>query len=262
MSNFWGAYHSGLYSSYIKKQNKIADEIEEKKKEREITNKEELEKFIKDNEELSEDLQIAMDRSLLQSKKAQTKSCPSQIVNKSISMLMDIDTRIFDKLSDGEKEKLQTQLHKLTDAASLIEDEVTFDGTVKEDDNNEEAPDGRLFIAERHIDEPVIYCKDNKIISNLSFSLFFSAVKCDDVQMDEVNTLLYFVNENFEEICPVQEVLIRTGENVKVSFSLKSGASSLKNVYLVIKSPEDTAHEAQQLIKFTMNIAFSVEFDF
>ena len=79
---------SGLYSSYIKKQTKIVDEIEEKRKERPITNKRELDEFIKDNEDLSEDLQISMDRSLLQSKKAQTKSRPSHIVNKSLSMLI------------------------------------------------------------------------------------------------------------------------------------------------------------------------------
>ena len=96
---------SGLYSSYIKKQVKIADEIEEKKKESPVTNKKELDEFIAKNEDLTEELQISMDRSLLQSKKAQTKSKPSQIVTKSLSMLMDIDTRIIDTLSESEKEK-------------------------------------------------------------------------------------------------------------------------------------------------------------
>lgn len=253
---------SGLYSSYIKKQNKIADEIEEKKKGRIITNKRDLDEFIKDNEDLSEDLQISMDRSLLQSKKAQTKSRPSQIVNKSLSMIMDIDTRIFDKLSEGEKEKLHTQLHKLTDAVSLIEDEVTSDGTIKEVKAVEENSKGRLFIAERHKEEPIVICKENKTISNLSFSLNFAAIKYDEFQADEVSALVCFANEAFEELCPVQEINVRVGENIKVNFSLNAGASSLQNCYLVIKSPKDATREAQQIIKFNINIAFSVEFDF
>ena len=253
---------SGLYSSYIKKQIKIVVEIEEKRKERPITNKRDLDEFIKDNEDLSEDLQISMDRSLLQSKKAQTKSRPSQIVNKSLSMLMDIDTRIFDKLSEGEKEKLHTQLHKLTDAVSLIEDEVTSDGTIKDEDPIAETQKGRMYIAERHIDEPIVFCKDNKVISNLSFPLTFSAVKFNDAQTDEVDALVYFVNEEFEEICQVHEVKITVGTDTKVNFSLNSAASSLKNCYLVIKSPKDATREAQQMTKFNINIAFSVEFDF
>lgn len=253
---------SGLYSSYIKKQVKIADEIEEKKKERPITNKRDLDEFIKDNEDLSEDLQISMDRSLLQSKKAQTKSRPSQIVNKSLSMLMDIDTRIFDKLSEGEKEKLHTQLHKLTDAVNLIQDEVISDGTIKVMEPAEENSKGRLFIAERHIDEPIVFCKENKTISNLSFSLNFAAVKYDELQLNEVFALVYFANEEFEEICPTQEINVKVGENTKVNFSLNAGASSLKNCYLVIKSTKDAAQEAQQIVRFKINIAFSVDFDF
>ena len=59
---------TGLYSSYIKKQTKITDELEEKKSEYNISNKKELDAFIKENEDLAEDLQISMERSLLQSK--------------------------------------------------------------------------------------------------------------------------------------------------------------------------------------------------
>lgn len=253
---------SGLYSSYIKKQVKIADEIEEKKKERPITNKKDLDEFVKDNEDLTDDLQIAMDRSLLQSKKAQTKSRPSQIVNKSLSMLMDIDTRIFDKLSESEKEKLHTQLHKLTDTVLLIQDEVISDKTINDVTPAEDVPKGRLFIAERHQDEPIVVCKECKTISNLSFSLNFTVVKYDDNQANEISTLVYFVNEEFEEICPMQEINVKVGEITKVNFSFNAGASSLKNCYLVIKSPKDTVREAQEIIKFNINIAFNVEFDF
>lgn len=62
--------------------------------------------FIKENEDIREDLQVSMDRSLLQSKKTQIKNRPSQLVTKSISSLMDIDTRIVDRMSEDEKRKI------------------------------------------------------------------------------------------------------------------------------------------------------------
>lgn len=253
---------SGLYSSYIKKQIKIADEIEEKKKSTVITNKRELDEFVKSHEDLTEDLQISMDHSLLKSKKAQVKSRPSQIVTKSLSMLMDIDTRIIDKLSDSEKEKLHSQLHRLTDAVSLIEEEVTSDGTVPKVEPEEKIPEGRLFIAERHAEEPFVFCKENKVISNLSFSLPFSAIKYNDSQSEEAEVLLYFANETFGELCPIQQVRIIAGETTKVNFSLNTSASSLNKCYLVIKSVKDAIYEAQQISGFDIRLSFSVDFDF
>ena len=252
---------SGLYSSYIKKQVKIADEIEEKKKDRTISNKKDLDEFVRENEDLAEDLQISMDRSLLQSKKQQTKSRPSQIVNKSLSMLMDIDTRIFDKLSEGEKEKLHTQLHKLTDAVSLIEEEVNSDGTIIEE-KIEETPKNCLILAQRHKEEPYVYCSDAKPITNLSFSLSFSAFKYMENQSNEVDAIVYFVNETFENLCPLQEIHITSGEVSKINFSLNASASNLNECFLVIKSTKDSLCEAQQIIKFDIKIAFSVGFDF
>ena len=252
---------SGLYSSYIKKQVKIADEIEEKKKDRTISNKKDLDEFVRENEDLAEDLQISMDRSLLQSKKQQTKSRPSQIVNKSLSMLMDIDTRIFDKLSEGEKEKLHTQLHKLTDAVSLIEEEVNSDGTIIEE-KIEETPKNCLILAQRHKEEPYVYCSDAKPITNLSFSLSFSAFKYMENQSNEVDAIVYFVNETFENLCPLQEIHITSGEVSKINFSLNASASNLNECFLVIKSTKDSLYEAQQIIKFDIKIAFSVDFDF
>lgn len=253
---------SGLYSSYIKKQTRIADEIEEKKLEHNITNKKDLDEFIKENEDLSEDLQITMDRSMLQSKKQQTKSRPSQIVNKSLSMLMDIDTRIIDKLSDVEKEKLNNQLHKLTDAVSLIKDEVVAESESVTTDNEKDIPKGHLALAHRHADEPYVYCADVKPISNLNFSLALSAFKYNERQSDETAAIVYFVNEAYEELCPIQEVRITAGELSKVSFSLNASASSLNDCYLVIKSTKDAIYEAQQIVKHKINIAFNVEFDF
>lgn len=256
---------SGLYSSYIKKQKAIAEEVETAKEDTQITNKSELDAFIKDNEELSEDLQISMDRALLKSKKAQSRSKPSQIVNKSISMLMDIDTRIIDKLSSEEKEKLSKQIHKLNDAVSIIEEEVLDEDISTKAEEPEEViiTPMRPFVAQRHTNEPIVFCtNENYVISNLAFSLEFSAIKTSDEQDDNANYYVYFIDESNDELCPLQEIQVNTNEVSKINFSLNSSASGLDDCYLVLKSKQDSINEAQQILKFKINISFTLDFDF
>lgn len=256
---------SGLYTSYIKKQNKIAEKLEEKKAEADIHNKRDLENFVKANEETTEELQIAMDRSLLQSKKAQTKSRPSQIVSKSLSMLMDIDTQIFDKLSDAEKDKLSAQLHKLTDAVSLIEEEVSRDesATAEEKECIEEENSNKITLATVNRELPYVFCASQKMaITNLSFSLLFEARKYLSSQKDEATCLIYIVDENNEILCPVQEVIISVGEQTKVNFALNASASSKRECFVVIKNMEDKANQAQSITRLGINISFAVDFDF
>lgn len=261
---------SGLYSSYIKKQNKIAEQLEEKKAEADIHNKRDLEDFVKANEDTTEELQISMERSLLQSKKAQTKSRPSQIVNKSLSMLMDIDTRIFDKLSDAEKGKLSSQLHKLTDAVSLIEEEVVRDdgedvktqekSLKNEDDKHSEK---KIALATVHREFPYVFCANSElVVSNLSFSLIFEACKYIPSQKDEATCLIYIVDENNEVLCPIQEVIVSVGTQAKVNFALNSSASSKKECFIVIKNKEDMSNHAQSMTRLKINVSFAVDFDF
>lgn len=258
---------SGMYTSYIKKQGQIVEELERQKKEQPITNKKELDDFIQKHEDIAEDLQISMDRSLLQSKKAQTKAKPAQIVSKSLSMLMDIDTRILDKLSDGEKGKLQTQLHKLNDAVSLIQNDVTKEACK----TAEKAPDVshrieekpvRFLLAKRKIEDPLVYCEDATVITNLNFSLRFSLLQPSAKQRDFADCRVYFVDGTGASICPVQQLHLTTQEKPKVSFSLNSSASSLDKCYLVIQTDKDAVNEAQQLLEFPIKISFQVTFDF
>lgn len=260
---------SGLYSSYIKKQNKIAEQLEEKKTEADIHNKRDLEDFVKANEDTTEELQISMDRSLLQSKKAQTKSRPSQIVNKSLSMLMDIDTRIFDKLSDTEKDKLSAQLHKLTDAVRLIEEEVIHDdeniGTQEKSANkeNDKSNKNEIAISPVNREFPYVFCASPRlIISNLSFSLLFGACKYFPSQQDEATCLIYIVDENNEILSPVQEVAVNVGTQIKVNFALNSSASSKKDCFVIIKNKEDKPNQAQSMTQLKIDISFAVDFDF
>lgn len=253
---------SGLYSSYIKRQQKISEAVNEKKKEAVIRDKKELDAFIAANEDIAEDMQVALDRSLVQAKKAQTKSRPSQLVSKSISTLLDIDTGIIDKLSDAEKGQLHSQLEKLSDAVTMIRQDVTDE--IPETEKAPALPARKgyvLSVAKKR--EPLFFCTTEKTtITNLGFSLDFSAYGYLPGQPDRVKRYVFFTDSEYEELCPVQEVCAICGETTRVSFSLNTRASALNECYLIIKSEIDGYNEAKEILKFDIKISFGVDFDF
>lgn len=262
---------SGLYSSYIKKQNKIAEELEEKKAEAGITTKKELDEFVKRNEDAAEELQISMERSLLQTKKSQARNRPSQIVGKSISMLKDIDTGVFDKLTPAEREKLQTQLGKLSSAVSMMADDVTDGAAPVPEKNVSEAAEvtpapaavKQLRPAACRPDEPMVYSLNpEQTINTLSFSQRFSMLRYLDSQPSEVHCIVGFVNERNEDLCSPQEITISDGEATKANFALNASVSSLSECWLVIRFAADAPDEVRLKMQFNVKIAFDLEFDF
>lgn len=254
---------TGFFSSYMKDQKKITETIVKKRDEADIKDKKSLEEFVKDNVDAAEDLQFSMDKALLNSKKQQTRSRPAQIVNKSVSMLMDIDTRIIDKLSDSEKDRLKNQLDKLNNAVSLIKGEVSEEGATEgAAEEKKELFDG-IQIAKRRKSEPLVYCyNEDRTITNLTFSLSFGAYTFNQKQAKEITYVAYFVNEKYEELCPLTEFNVVEEGLTKVNFTLNASASNSKECYLILKSPMDKGKEAQCLIPFDVNISFNVEFDF
>lgn len=262
---------SGLYSSYIKKQNKIAEDLEEKKAKAGITTKKELDEFVKRNEDAAEELQISMERSLLQTKKSQARNRPSQIVGKSISMLKDIDTGVFDKLTPAEREKLQTQLGKLSSAVSMMADDVTDGAAPVPEKNVSEAAEAtpapaavkQLRPAACRPDDPLVYSLNpQRTINTLSFSQQFSMLRYLDSQPSEVHCIVGFVNERNEDLCSPQEITISDGEATKVNFALNARVSSLSECWLVIRFAADAPDEVRLKMQFNVKIAFDLEFDF
>ena len=212
-----------------------------------------------------------MDRSLLKSKKAQARSKPSQMVNKSISMLMDIDTGIIGKLSDTEKDKLHTQLQKLTTAVSTIQETIQDEPTAEIMPEQPAAAQARpvpnkvkrLFVSQTRPDSPFVYCRNQNLsITNLGFTLEFAMFKYSQQQGDSADCIAYFITEAGDELCPLQEFHVESGGIAKVGFTLKANASSEKCCFLVIKSPKDKFDEAQQIIRFEIKMLFSTGFDF
>lgn len=262
---------SGLYSSYIKRQNKIAEELEEKKTEAGITTKKDLDEFVKRNEDTAEDMQISMERSLLQTKKSQARNRPSQIVGKSLSMLKDIDTGVFDKLTPAEREKLQTQLGKLSSVVSLMTDDVTDGATPVPEKSIPEAAEAtpapsvvkQLRPAACRPDEPLVYSLNpQRTINTLSFSQQFSMLRYLDSQPSEVHCVVGFVNERNEELCSPQEITISDGDATKVNFALNASVSSLSECWLVIRFAADAPDEVRLKMQISVKIAFDLEFDF
>ena len=262
MRNVKSMMDSGLFSSYIKRQQRICDELQETKEEAGITNEKELKAFIKDNEEIKEDLEISLDRSLNQSKKAQTKNRPSQLVSKSISSLMDIDTRIIDKLSESEKEKLSGQLKRLTETVTMITGEVVPESTEKEKKIITESKPTRLYLPVTYPNEPKVICdKTDIVISNLCFSLPFKAVS-GNIQENGTEYVAYFADDKFEMLSPVKQFTVKMNETAKVQFTLNESASSMDHCLLIIRAAKDGVDEARSITYCSIKISFQVGFEF
>jgi hypothetical protein len=254
---------TGVFSAYMKQQMKIGEEIEAKKNGATITNMKDLDEFIKENKDSAEDLKVSLESSLLQSKKQETKSKPAQIVNKSVSMLMGIDTRIVEKLNDVEKDKLKEQISKLKTAIRLIDDEEEEKqptSTAKPEKAEEPAKGFATPISD--ISDPIIYPVGTNTITSLGFTVNLTMLRHSEIQPRTTTCLVYFVDEQFNALCSQQQVSLTDGIISKVSFQLSDSSSKLKECYLVIKAPEDNYNEARQLIRYNINITFSVDFDF
>lgn len=149
-----------------------------------------------------------------------------------------------------QQERYRTQLTMLEDA------ENSASGSDKVKINKQIAKLKEQSLEIQQYEEKIHHLADQMI------SLAFSAIKYNDSQSEEAEVLLYFANETFEELCPIQQVRIIAGETTKVNFSLNTSASSLNKCYLVIKSVKDAIYEAQQISGFDIRLSFSVDFDF
>ncbi len=103
------------YASYFKDQEKLSQQISEKYKETPIRNKADIEKFASDHTDLTEEMQVSMERSKLKSRSEILKARPVENVSKSISLMMEVDSRQFDRMTEEEKDKLLSKLSELNE---------------------------------------------------------------------------------------------------------------------------------------------------
>lgn len=268
---------SGFFSAYIKDQSRISENLQEDLDAAAPETKGDLAFFVSTHGEEAEALQLSFDKSLLRSKKQETRNKPSQIVSKSILMLRDVDTNIFSKLTDAEKDNLRGQLTRLTSVVERFDTMIESDAapspqpqerkpivttqTTKVTTVAPEKP--RFCIGKFHVDDPFVQCTSiGRPITNLTVTLEFEAVKQMDSQHESASRRVFFVDSSNEIVSEIKEVPLRAGSRSKTTLTLSSKVSSEKNCFLAIQAATDGPDELQQLIPFSLNISFFADVDF
>lgn len=268
---------SGFFPAYIRDQERIGERLREDLNEVLPKDKRDLDFFVSTHEEAAENLQLSLDKSLLKAKKHETRNRPSQIVSKSITLLKDVDTNIFEKLTDFEKEKLRGQLDRLSSVIerfdTMMEDRPTDEVIKKEEDKPAEVKETpivdtkvektRFFIARRHIDEPSVQCKTiGRAITALGVTMEFMLDAPCANQKNCVAYKAFFIDGNNEIVSEVKELQLTAGELYRATFTLSSKISSVSECMLALQSAADRPDELQQLVPFNVQISFSADFDF
>ena len=108
-----GLIKNESYAGYFEVQKSLAKEIEEKYAAAEVRTKEDVDRFAAENTQIAEKLQDTLERALLQARAQQVRNKPSENVSKCIDLLMDVDPRLFGKLSEEEADVLRAELSEL-----------------------------------------------------------------------------------------------------------------------------------------------------
>lgn len=108
-----GLVRNDAYKEYFEDQKNWETVIREKLAETEVHGKEDVDRFAAENTDIADKLADSMERALLRSRSQKLKEKPSENVAKSISLLMDVDTRFFDRMNTEEKESLKAELGEL-----------------------------------------------------------------------------------------------------------------------------------------------------
>ena len=111
---------SGSYKGYFDEQKEISKEIS--KKYESITNKtkENIDDFAKENMPLAEKMRFSMEKALQSHRSQQLKIKPTENIANCISLLLDIDSRLFDRLDPDEKATLISELNNLIETAENL----------------------------------------------------------------------------------------------------------------------------------------------
>ena len=101
------------YASYFEEQQEIGKKILKEFAAVEAHSKADVDRFAEENTTLAEQLQMSMERALLRSRSQQLKAKPAENVSKCISLMLDVDPRLFGKLDPEETETLKAELDEL-----------------------------------------------------------------------------------------------------------------------------------------------------
>lgn len=263
--NLTAMNNNGFLPAYLKEQERIGQEIKTRVEQFNPETKAALDHFVAQNEDLTDDLELSLDKSLLKAKKKETRNKPSQIVTKSITMLRDVDTRVIEKLDEGERDKLRQQVDKLSQMVgqfdSLFDDDSTGAPLVEE--HSSQLSRLRYSIAPKHLEEPEVICKNaGQAVTSLTVKMLF-AIQATELSTEKtVRFIIVPLDEDYQKLSEEMILQGNIGDSVECSMMLDARASGLKHFYLGIRSETDQKDELQQLIPFGINMMFATEVDF
>ena len=270
---------NNTYSAYFNDQMELNAKIHSKFDQWDIHSREDLDRFAQDNEPITEELQLSLQRALLRSRKQQLKAKPSENVIKSISLLNEVDSRLFGKLDDVEKRNLRHELGELSsivrDFSSLLSDgEATMDtearntatlptaptslnhpssGVVPDTAYTERHKPYRIAPANPAI--PYVLCTTaGRPITRRFVTMRFTAVALGESVEREAECKTYFVDDRGNAISDIREFSLRAGCETTANISMQLESANLKKCHLVIQERTNAADEVLQLIPFDLNI--------
>ena len=263
--NLTAMNNNGFLPAYLKEQERIGQEIKTRVEQFNPETKAALDHFVAQNEDLTDDLELSLDKSLLKAKKKETRNKPSQIVTKSISMLRDVDTRVIEKLDEGERDKLRQQVDKLSQMVGLFDNlfDGGYSGTPLAEEHAPKLSRLRYCIAPKHLEEPEIICKNaGQTVTSLNVKMAFTIRTTEFSKAESARFIVVPLDEDYQKLSEEIHLQGSVGDSVECSMMLEARASGLKQFYIGIRSESDKQDELQQLIPFGINMMFASEVDF
>ena len=101
------------YREYFEDQEKWGRLIAARLAPVEVRAKEDVDRFAEANSDITEELKLSMERALLRSRAQVLKNRPGENVSKCIALLTEVDSRLFGRMDEEEKENLKAELDEL-----------------------------------------------------------------------------------------------------------------------------------------------------
>lgn len=104
---------NGTYQNYFEEQQKLDGSIHEKFDSISIRAKEDIDRFAEENTDIADSMSMSMEKALQKYRSQKLKEKPSENVSKCVGLMMEVDTRLFDRMQPDDREKLKTDLDEL-----------------------------------------------------------------------------------------------------------------------------------------------------
>ena len=112
------------YKEYFDEQKGFINQIKEKINDIEISDKNDLDDFAAENENIALKMSYSLEKALQKFRSKEAKFRPVENVSKSINLLMDIDTRMFDRMNPEEKAELKSTLQELSKIVEKFKEKI------------------------------------------------------------------------------------------------------------------------------------------